>query len=160
MRKILLMLIVFCGLMLSAEAQQKTITGTVTSSVPEEGALPGVSVSVKGTTVGITTDINGKFSLAVPSDASTLVLTFIGMKRQEIEIGSSTVVDVIMEPELLGLNEVVVTAFGVSRAKKALGYAVQDVKYQYTERAGGSCFVRYPRLERCNRNYNQERKVQ
>lgn len=112
---------------LSANAQQKTITGSVTSSIPGEGALPGVSVFVKGTTIGITTDINGKYSLAVPNNATTLVFTYIGMKKLEVDIGNRSVIDVTLEQDVLGLDEVVVTAIGISREKKALGYAVQDV---------------------------------
>ena len=112
---------------LSANAQQKTITGSVTSSIPGEGALPGVSVFVKGTTIGITTDINGKYSLAVPNNATTLVFTYIGMKKLEVDIGNRSVIDVTLEQDVLGLDEVVVIAIGISREKKALGYAVQDV---------------------------------
>lgn len=138
MRKTLLMLWVFCGLLLSANAQQKTVTGTVTSSVQGEGALPGVSVSVKGTTVGIITDIDGKYTLAVPENATTLVFSYIGMKKQEVEIGDRTVINVILEPEIMGLDEVVVTAFGISKEKKAVGYAVQDVKNDVIERTGNT----------------------
>jgi len=138
MRKLLLMFMVFCGFLLSANAQQKTISGTVISSVEGEGAMPGVSVSVKGTTIGIVTDIDGKYTLTVPQDAATLVFSYIGMKRQEVEIGNQSVIDVIMEPDVLGLDEVVVTAFGISREKKALGYAVQDVKTDVIERTGNS----------------------
>ncbi len=127
MRKLLLLFLVFCGIVLSAYAQQRTLTGTVTSSVEGEGQMPGVSVSVKGTTVGITTDINGKYTLAIPQNASTLVFSYIGMKKQEVEIGNRSVIDAIMEPDVLGLEEVVVTAIGISREKKSLGYAVQDV---------------------------------
>ena len=112
---------------LSVNAQQRTITGSVTSSIPGEGALPGVSVFVKGTTIGITTDINGKYSLAVPDNATTLVFTYIGMKKLEVDIGNRSVIDVTLEQDVLGLDEVVVTAIGISREKKALGYAVQDV---------------------------------
>ena len=83
--------------------------------------MPGVSVSVKGTILGITTDINGKYTLAVPADATTLVFSYIGMKKQEVEISGRSIINVIMEPEVMGLDEVVVTAFGISRAKKALG---------------------------------------
>ena len=133
-----MMLLFFCCIVLTANAQQKIISGTVTSSLQEEGALIGVSVSVKGTTTGINTDINGKYSLAVPENASTLVFSYIGMKKQEIEIGTRSVIDVIMEPDLLGLDEVVVTAFGVSREKKAVGYAVQDVKKEVIERTGNT----------------------
>ena len=128
MRKLLLMFLVFCGVWLSAGAQQKTITGTVTSSIEEEGALPGVSVAVKGTTVGIITDIDGKYTLAVPQDATTLVFSYIGMKKQEVEIGNRSLIDIIMEPDVLGLAEVVVTALGISRERKSLGYATQEVK--------------------------------
>jgi TonB-linked SusC/RagA family outer membrane protein len=127
MRKLLLMFLVFCGFLFSANAQQKTITGTVTSSVSGEGTMPGVSVSVKGTTIGITTDIDGKYTLAVPQNATTLVFSYIGMKKQEIEIGNNSVINVTLEPDVLGLDEVVVTAIGISRQKKSLGYAVQDV---------------------------------
>ncbi len=138
MRKILLMFLVFCGFVLTASGQQKIISGTVTSSVPGEGALIGVSVSVKGTTTGINTDINGRYSLAVPENATTLVFSYIGMKKQEIEIGNRSLIDAIMEPDVLGLEEVVVTAFGVSREKKAVGYSVQDVKNEVIKRTGNT----------------------
>jgi TonB-linked SusC/RagA family outer membrane protein len=138
MRKILLVFMVFCGLAFSLRAQQKIITGTVTSSVEGEGALPGVSVSVKGTVIGIVTDLNGKYSLAVPEEATTLVFSYIGMKKQEVEIGNRSVIDVVLEPDILGLDEVVVTAFGVSREKKAVGYSVQDIKNDMIERTGNT----------------------
>jgi hypothetical protein len=109
-------------------AQTIVITGTVTSSVQGEGAIPGVTVTVKGTTIGAITDVNGKFSVTAPQNATTLVLSYIGMKKQEIEIGSRKVINVTMEPEILGLSEVVVTALGISRTKKSLGYATQEVK--------------------------------
>ena len=127
MRRIFLFFSVFFGLLLSANAQQKAVSGTVTSSVQGEGTMPGVSVSVKGTTTGITTDINGKYIITVPVNATTLVFSYIGMKRQEVQIGNRTLIDVILEPDILGLDEVVVTAIGISRQKKSLGYAVQDV---------------------------------
>ncbi len=138
MRKLLLLIFIFCGFLFSASAQQKTISGTVTSSVEGEGALAGVTVSLKGTTIGIVTDINGKYTLSVPSDAATLVFSYIGMKTQEIEISGRDLINITMEPELLGLDEVVVTALGISREKKALGYAVQDVKTDVIERTGNS----------------------
>jgi TonB-linked SusC/RagA family outer membrane protein len=138
MRKILLMIFVFCGFVLSSSAQQKIVSGTVTSSVPGEGAMIGVSVSVKGTITGINTDINGKYTLSVPENASTLVFSYIGMKKQEIEIGNRSLIDVIMEPDVMGLEEVVVTAFGVSREKKAVGYSVQDVNNDVIKRTGNT----------------------
>ncbi|HEX2967628.1 MAG TPA: SusC/RagA family TonB-linked outer membrane protein [Bacteroidales bacterium] len=108
-------------------AQTKVITGTVTSSVQGEGAIPGVTIQVKGTTIGTTTDANGKYSINVPEGSTTLVFSYIGMKKQEVEIGGRTVIDGVMESDLLGLDEVVVTALGISREKKSLGYSVQEV---------------------------------
>ena len=138
MRKLLLLFLVFFCILLSASAQEKTISGTVTSSVEGEGAMPGVSISVKGTTIGITTDINGRYSLAVPQEAKILVFSYIGMKKQEVEIGPRSIIDVIMEPDILGLDEVVVTALGISREKKAIGYAVQDVRDEEIKRTGNT----------------------
>ncbi|OFY62619.1 MAG: SusC/RagA family TonB-linked outer membrane protein, partial [Bacteroidetes bacterium RBG_13_43_22] len=132
------MFLVFCGFVLSAGAQQKAISGTVTSSIAGEGAMPGVSVSVQGTTIGIVTDINGKYTLAVPENTTTLVFSYIGMKKQEVEIGNRSIIDIILEPDVMGLDEVIVTAFGVSREKKAVGYAVQDVKDDVIQRAGNT----------------------
>ena len=127
MKRLLTIVFISCWGLLSAFAQQKSISGTVTSSVRDEGPLVGVSVSVKGTAIGILTDVNGKYSLSVPGAAKTLVFSYIGMKKQEVEIGSQNIINVVMEPDVLGLDEVVVTAIGISRQKKSLGYAVQDV---------------------------------
>jgi TonB-linked SusC/RagA family outer membrane protein len=107
-------------------AQQKTITGTVTSS--EDGmSLPGVSVAVKGTTVGTITNINGQYSLDVPADAQALVFSFVGMTTVEQAIGGRAVIDVVLEPEVFGVDEVVITAFGISREKKAVTYQTETV---------------------------------
>ena len=107
-------------------AQVSKVTGNVTS---EEDGLPvvGASVFVKGTTVGTVTDIDGNFTLTnVPSSAGTLVVSFIGLQTQELEI--QPVVNVVLKSDAEVLDEVVVTAMGISREKKALAYAVQDVK--------------------------------
>lgn len=88
------MLLVFCGFLFSANAQQKIVSGTVTSSVEGEGVLPGVTVSVKGTTMGVTTDINGKYSLVVPDNAATLIFSYIGMKKQEVDIGNFSAIKI------------------------------------------------------------------
>jgi TonB-linked SusC/RagA family outer membrane protein len=108
-------------------AQTIVISGTVTSSVEGEGAIPGVTVQVKGTTIGTTTDVNGKYTLPVPEKATTLVFSYIGMKKQEVEISGRSLINIVLEPDLLGLNEVVVTALGIKRESKALGYSVQSV---------------------------------
>ena len=88
--------------------QTKVITGTVTSAVEGEGALPGVTVQVKGTTIATPTDVNGKYSLNVPENATTLVFSYIGMKKLEVEISGRSVVDAVLESEMVGLNETVV----------------------------------------------------
>lgn len=112
--------------MLSAIGQQKTITGTVTGAEDVQPVI-GCTVQLKGTTTGIITDINGKYTLAAPQNATTIVFSYIGMKKQEVEIGNRSVINIVLESDLLGLDEVVVTAIGISREKKSLGYAVQDV---------------------------------
>ncbi len=127
MKKITLFvsLFLFIGIFV-APGQMRQISGTVTSS--EDGApIPGVSVAVKGTTLGTVTNMNGKFALQVPEDAGTLVVSFVGMKTLEITLGSPTIYNVKMEPDVLGIDEVVVTALGQTREKKGLGYSVQDV---------------------------------
>ena len=108
-------------------AQTKVITGTVTSATEGEGTIPSVSVFVKGTTVATSTDANGKFSLNVPENATTLVFSFIGMKQQEVEIGGRSVVDCVMESDVVDLNEVVVTALGIKREKREITYQTQKV---------------------------------
>jgi hypothetical protein len=124
---LLIVLFVFMG-GFTLLAQTILITGTVTSSVAGEGPIPGVTVQIKGTTLGAITDLNGKYSLSVPQSATTVVFSYIGMKTQDIDIKGRKVIDVVMEPNLLNLNEVVVTALGISREKKSLGYATQEVK--------------------------------
>jgi len=108
-------------------AQTREITGTVTSG--EDGApIPGVSVIVKGTTLGTVTDMDGRYRLQVPVDAQNLVFSFVGMATQEIAIAGRNNISIVMQPQAIGVDEVVVTALGISREKKSLGYAVQDVK--------------------------------
>jgi len=108
-------------------AQAVVINGTVTSSVEGEGPVPGVQVVAQGTTIGTTTDVDGKYTLAVPESSRTLIFTFVGMKTVEQTIGGRTTIDVVMEPDILGIDEVIVTSLGITRDKKALGYSVQDV---------------------------------
>ncbi|HKZ37754.1 MAG TPA: SusC/RagA family TonB-linked outer membrane protein, partial [Chryseolinea sp.] len=94
----------------------------------EDGSpLPGVNVLLKGTTTGSVTDPDGKYSISTPSSGGVLVFTFIGLKSQEIEIGSQTVVNITMAVDAQQLSEVVVTALGVSREKSSLGYATQAI---------------------------------
>ena len=139
-----LFFLIFAILFISASslpAQNRIITGTVRSSVESEGTLAGVSVFVKGTTTGINTGTDGKYSLSVPPSATTLVFSFIGMKKMEIDISGRSVIDVVMESDVLGLDEVVVTALGISRERKSLGYSVQEVRGDNISKTKESNFV-------------------
>ncbi|MCF0073626.1 SusC/RagA family TonB-linked outer membrane protein [Dyadobacter sp. CY261] len=104
-------------------AQDLTIKGKVQSA---DGNLPGASILIKGTSRGSTTDANGDFTLSTPANA-TLVVSFIGYKTTEIPVGSKTVFDIMLESDATQFNEIVVTALGIAREKKALGYSVQEV---------------------------------
>jgi TonB-linked SusC/RagA family outer membrane protein len=128
MKKLSLLIVLFVLGVTTLFAQTIVITGTVTSAVEGEGAIPGVTVQVKGTTVGTTTDANGKYSLTVPQNATTLVFSYIGMQKQEVDIAGRTVINGVMQSDLLGLNEVIVTAFGVKRNANEIGSAVTKVE--------------------------------
>lgn len=105
-------------------AQTRLVTGTVTSA-DDGGILIGISVIVKGTTVGAATDAQGKYSINVPSTATTLVFSFIGMKTLEVPIVGS-IMDVIMTSDITQLEEVVVVAYGTA-TKESLTGAVSAV---------------------------------
>jgi len=126
MRKftILLALLLFIGM--QSVLAQKKISGTVTSSEDGKG-IPGATVLVKNTTNGVITDVDGKYTLNV-KDGKILVFSFVGMTTKEVAIENQTVINVVLDPESKTLEGVVVTALGISREKKALGYSVQDVK--------------------------------
>jgi len=130
MRKsLLLVLALLMGLTMSFQsiAQERTVQGKVTSD--EDGSpLPGVNVVIKGTTVGTITNADGDYRLAVTGDDAILVFSFVGYQNQEIAVGSQSVINVTMTLDVTQLSEVVVTALGVSREKKTLPYASQEVK--------------------------------
>jgi TonB-linked SusC/RagA family outer membrane protein len=114
MKKVLIALSFVMALGLSVvSAQTKTITGTVIGS--DDGApIPGVSVFVKGTTMGAVTSIDGHYSINVPQDAETLVFSFVGMKIQEQPIAGRTVIDAMLVDDAIAMDEVIVVAYGTS----------------------------------------------
>lgn len=127
-------LTVFCMALVAqvAFAQQRSVSGTVTDATGLP--LPGVSVTIKGTSGGGQTDFDGKFQVqAAPNE--TLVFTFIGMKTKEL-IASSTSINVSLEDDATELETVVVTALGIKREKKSLGYSSQEVKGNVISEAG------------------------
>lgn len=128
MSRILILSLLFIGSIWStAWAQERRVVGKVTSA--EDGsALPGVSVVVKGSTKGTTTDASGIYSLTVPSGKGTiLVYSFVGVTTQEVKLGSESEVNVSLVSDSRQLSEVVVTGVGVATSKTKLGIAVESV---------------------------------
>ncbi len=102
---------------------QRIVTGTVTG---DGESLIGASVAVKGTTVGARTDNSGKFSLQVPAGYTTLVFSYTGFTTQEVALGPTNVLDVVLAANTQ-LDEVVVTALGITRSEKSLGYSTSKI---------------------------------
>ncbi len=124
MRKILLL--IFCCSFLFAQAQERTISGSVKSA--EDGStLPGVNVLLKGTVLGTVTDANGNYRLVI-SNTGTLVFSFIGFQSLEVPIGEKAVVNASLIADVTQLSEVVVTALGVEKQSRELGYGISGVK--------------------------------
>ncbi|MBA4408071.1 MAG: SusC/RagA family protein [Odoribacter sp.] len=126
MKKIALLLAFFAIGLNVVLAQTKEITGNVTSA-DDGGTMPGVSISVKGTSMGTITDMNGKYVLKVPADAKTLVFSFVGMATQEITIGNQSVINVRLKAEDISVDEVVVVGYGVQKKREVTG-AISQVK--------------------------------
>jgi TonB-dependent starch-binding outer membrane protein SusC len=124
MRKILLTLLVSAGLLANSLAQ-KSISGTVTDE--ENKPLPGVSVIVKGTTTGTLTDAGGVFKLSVPANAQKLVFSFVGMNSTEVDIAGTTVFNIVLKQDVVGLEEVVVIGYGTAKKKDLTG-SISSVK--------------------------------
>ena len=110
-------------------AQEKTVSGTVSDNT---GGLPGVSVIIKGTSTGAETDFDGKYSIRAKS-GDVLVFNYLGYKTVEKTVGSANVIDVTLEEGGEVLDEIIVTAQGIKREKKALGYAVSKVDSEQLE---------------------------
>lgn len=104
---------------------QRSVSGTVTDQ--DGQPLPGVSVYIENTSIGTTTDFDGNYTINVNSDAAVLVFTYIGMGRASRVVGQSTTIDVQLMEDAAALDEVVVTALGIERASKSLGYSTSNV---------------------------------
>ncbi len=121
MRKLLLFVFLFCGVGLTVFAQERMVTGTITAA-NDGSTIVGVTVSVKGTTRGVTSDLDGNYSI-MADEGDILVFSFVGMKTQEIVVGSESTIDVSMEQDLLGIDEVVVIAYGTTKKQSFTGSA-------------------------------------
>ena len=112
----------FLSMVLSSSiifAQEKTITGKVSGE--GEGSLPGVNVTVQGTTIGAITDMNGSYSIKVPGTASVLVFSSIGYSAKQVVVGTQNVIDMVLPSDVTALNEVVVTGYTTQRRKDLTG---------------------------------------
>ncbi len=120
-REFLLYIMLLCSMQF-LQAQSRIITGTVTAA--EDGIkLPGVNVAVKGTTIGAITQMEGVYRIEVPQNASSLVFSFVGMKQQEIPVGDKTIIDVILETDAVGIEEVMVVAYSTVKRGDFTGSA-------------------------------------
>ena len=106
------------------EVDEKIIVGTVTAENNEP--LPGVNVLVKGTTIGVITDVEGKYKINVPDDATTLVFSYVGYLTEEVDIAGRTTVDLVLTPDIETLSEIVVVGYGTQRKSDLTG-AVSSV---------------------------------
>jgi TonB-dependent starch-binding outer membrane protein SusC len=128
MKKFLLSSFVLLFALVSGDvlAQERTVSGRVTAA--EDGtSLPGVNVLLKGTGTGTVTDVNGNYRVSVPASGGTLVFSFIGLLTQEVETGSRSTVDVIMESDVRQLSEVIVTGYG-AQEKRSISGSISSVK--------------------------------
>lgn len=125
---------------LTGTAQEKRmITGVVKDSAGK--ALPGVSISEKGSSSATVSDINGTFRIQVSSAKPVLVITSIGFERKEVEVGSQTSLDVSLAGDMTSLEGVVVTSLGIKRQQKSLGYAVSTIKAEELTKTGSPNFA-------------------
>lgn len=127
MRKFLLFALLLWIAIPGIVMAQINVSGTVSSQADKQ-SIPGVTVSEKGTLNGTQTDSHGRFTIKVNSPTSILVFSFVGMRSTEVALNNRTSISVELADEAVNIDEVVVTALGIRREKKALGYAVQDVK--------------------------------
>jgi TonB-linked SusC/RagA family outer membrane protein len=133
MRKVMTLLCLLIGI--SWASAQTNVTGVVVSADDGQPVI-GASVLVKGTTHGTITDVNGRFSVNLPEQAKTLVFSYVGMLSQE-RIASPNM-RIVLKSNAQQINEVVVTAFGIRKDQKALGYAATDVNAAQLEQAGST----------------------
>lgn len=128
MKKNLLVCFILCAALITdAWAQGRSVSGTVISQDDGEG-LPGVNVVLKGTTSGTVTDIDGNYKIDVTSDDAVLLFSSIGFLSQERIVGTKSVIDLDLAADIQQLSEVVVTALGIEKESKDLGYSVSGVK--------------------------------
>ena len=121
------LLFLVCLLSLQSMYAQTTVTGTITDA-NDGSALPGVSIIVKGTTNGVASDFDGNFSIGLSDANVVLLFSFVGYTDKEISVEGKSVINVTLEQSTESLDEVVVTALGIRKETKALGYSLTELK--------------------------------
>ncbi|MEM0938814.1 MAG: SusC/RagA family TonB-linked outer membrane protein [Bacteroidota bacterium] len=121
-------------LAISQAFAQKKISGQVVDSESGEG-FPGANIVIKGSALGTITDFEGNFTLTVPDENTILVVSYIGFDSQEVIVGTKTELNVSLSPNTTQLSEVVITALGIERDERALGYSVQSVDTKGIDKA-------------------------
>ncbi|MFY8019830.1 MAG: SusC/RagA family TonB-linked outer membrane protein [Bacteroidia bacterium] len=132
-KKLLSLLLAWTVSIAAVWAQNRQITGQVTDG---KEPLIGASVSVKGTSIGTATDVNGRYTLTIPASAQTLLVKAVGMKSQELSIAGLSEINVKMSQDVVKLDETVITAFGIERERKTLGYSQQKVSGDELRKSG------------------------
>ncbi|HQG78340.1 MAG TPA: SusC/RagA family TonB-linked outer membrane protein [Bacteroidales bacterium] len=122
------------------QARDIQLSGRVTDSSTGE-PIAGVTVTLRGTNIGVLTDINGKYSVSVPGNVEIVAFSFIGYNTVEIPVAGRSVIDVSMEEGIQALDEVVVTALNVNRTKSSLGYSISTVKGADIEKSGNNNMI-------------------
>ena len=137
MKKFYVFLMLLSLLILSwgVSAQTRTITGKVTSA-SNGSSLPGVSILLKGTTIGTVTGLDGTFKLNVPAKGGTLIFSFVGFLKQEVTLGSKNVYNVVLRENVTKLNEVVVSALGFKEIKDQMAASVSVVRPKQVTQSG------------------------
>ncbi|MBC8110924.1 MAG: SusC/RagA family TonB-linked outer membrane protein [Verrucomicrobia bacterium] len=131
MNKFLSFLALACFAVGSLLAQERTVSGKITSG--DDGSnLPGVNITVKGTTIGSISSPDGSYSITV-GDGAVLVFSFVGYAAQEVSVGNRSTIDIILQPDTKSLNEVVITALGIQSQKRSLGTSITEVKAEQIE---------------------------
>ncbi|MCK5134685.1 MAG: SusC/RagA family TonB-linked outer membrane protein [Bacteroidales bacterium] len=125
MKKKILSLLFLFAIFVSSAMAQRTVTGVVSDDSGEP--LPGVTVVIKGTSQGSVTDQSGHFSIDVPDENSILRFSFVGMETREVLVGNQSIINITLMTSSIAMDEVVITALGISREKKSLGYSVGEV---------------------------------
>ena len=130
----------FVFLFLSSLITAQTVRGVVTSRDDGE-LLIGVNILVKGSSSGVITELDGSYEINVPSSESILVFSYTGFESQEVVVGSQTAINIVLETNAIDLENVVVTAIGITANKKNLGYSIQSVKADDVQNSGETNLV-------------------